>query len=99
MRGPASKSGEKTGLMPNWLHAEAFHGGMGVSGVCDLIHFARIFAKDGSGRHDYVWIEMKPLEDTRNGDTDFAFRVWRNDGQGGTQRKSDWDRYGDSVGS
>jgi hypothetical protein len=95
MRGPASGSAEKTGLVPNWLHAESFHGGMGVSGVRDQIHFARIF---GSGRRDYVWIVLRALQgDTSNGDTEFSFRFWRNDGQGGTQRKSDWDKYGDLV--
>jgi hypothetical protein len=100
MRGPASNTVDKFGIVPNWLHAKSSHPGMGVEGVRDRIHFARIFTKDGSGRRDYVWIEPKSNSgsDASMGDTQFIFHVWRNDGSGGTQRKSDWDRYGDLTG-
>jgi hypothetical protein len=99
MRGPASKFGEKTGLVPNWLHAKSSHPGMGVEGVRNQVHFARMFTKDGSGRRDYVWIEILPMVgDTSRGGLQYIFHAWRNDGSGGTQRKSDWDRYGDLTG-
>jgi hypothetical protein len=90
MRGPGPDGGDMKGIVPYWLRATAFHGGMGKAGVRDNIFFARIFSKDAQGRRDYVWMEQ----------TGFAFsmHVWRNDGSGGTQRKSDWDRYCDVSG-
>ena len=97
MRGPAAgkSSDESKGMAPNWVHAQSSHPGVGVEGVRNDIHFARIFYKDGSGRRDYVWLEAIDLNN-RN-DFDFKPHVWRNDGEGGTQRMSDFDRYCDMV--
>ncbi|KAF2825075.1 hypothetical protein CC86DRAFT_241827, partial [Ophiobolus disseminans] len=88
MRGPRS-------VVPNWLHATASHGGMGKPGVRDYVHFARIYPKDTTGRRDYVWVEAK---DAGAEQVDHYLHIWRNDGSGGTQHKSDWNRYCDVSG-
>jgi hypothetical protein len=98
MRGPCSSSGDKQGLVPCWLHAASTHGGMGVPGVRDRIHFARILNEDGAGRRDYVYLETNSVSHAFGKTFYFAMRVWRNDGKGGTERKSDWDRYCDMTG-
>jgi hypothetical protein len=49
MRGPGPDAGDMKGIVPYWLRATAFHGGMGKAGVRDNIFFARIFSKDAQG--------------------------------------------------
>lgn len=95
MRGPGPDGGDMKGLVPYWLRAMSFHGGMGKPGIRDDIRFARVYPKDTKGRKDYVWFEAVALGEDNY---DFYMRTWRNDGSGGTQRKSDWDRYCDVSG-
>lgn len=63
------------------------HLGMGVAGIRDRIHFARIYGQSEAfgllGRHDYVY-----MEHTRNGDKyDIQVKVWKNAGYGSTKLK------------
>jgi hypothetical protein len=97
MRGPDPDSGSKFGLVPHWLHAERAHGGMGVPGVRNQIKFARIL-HNGKGKRDYVYIKKVDDEEQR-GFHKYIFEVWANDSEGGTERKSDGNRYGDMVSS
>lgn len=70
MRGPTPDSANMRSLVPHWLHATAFHGGMGRPGVRESIHFARIYSKDVKGRRNYVW-----LEDTRTAEG-YRIQLW-----------------------
>jgi hypothetical protein len=92
-RGPGPNE-DRYGLVPYWQRAESFHAGMGVEGARDRVHFARLLVKDGSGRRDYAYITTlgkNPL----NSYWFIEINIWRNDGKGGTQSMSDFDRYCD----
>ncbi|OBT56778.1 hypothetical protein VE04_04842 [Pseudogymnoascus sp. 24MN13] len=74
------------------------HLGMGVAGIRDRIHFARIYGESESfgllGRHDYVY-----MEHTRNGDKyDIQVKVWKNAGYGSTKLKADGNKYCNMMG-
>ncbi|OBT91574.1 hypothetical protein VE01_10411 [Pseudogymnoascus verrucosus] len=71
---------------------------MGVAGIRDRIHFARIYGELESfgllGRHDYVY-----MEHTRNGDKyDIQVKVWKNAGYGSTKLKADGNKYCNMMG-
>ncbi|OBT72676.1 hypothetical protein VF21_08567 [Pseudogymnoascus sp. 05NY08] len=74
------------------------HAGMGVAGIRDRIHFARIYGESEAfgllGRHDYVY-----MEHTKNGDKyDIQVKVWKNVGSGSTKLKADGDKYCNMMG-
>jgi hypothetical protein len=79
-------------LKPYWLRAEKSHAGVGEDGARDFIRFGRILIKDVSGRRDYVYFKPYSLDAEQ-----MNTMVWRNDGAGGTKRRSDANRYGDMV--
>lgn len=95
-RGPGDNE-DRYGLVPYWEHAAASHPGMGAAGARDRVHFARLFSKDGSGRRDYAYVTDLGKNPVSN-NWFIQVNVWRNDGQGGTQSMSDFDRYCDVSG-
>ncbi|KAJ5214936.1 hypothetical protein N7468_010615 [Penicillium chermesinum] len=74
------------------------HAGMGVNGVRERIHFARVYGVPEAfgllGRQDYVYLDHS----TDGKRHKFDLRVWQNSGSGSAKLKADGDKYCNMVG-